>query len=100
MSNESDPLVQQENEKEFMGIAAELKKQVGPKRLKRKLGTTPTTQAWDALTKGLRRLWDQKEPRLTGMPDLATHLRGAVEFTFPIVTYHLPETSRSWEVER
>ena len=97
--NSTDPLVRKEAEEDRAQLDAELKKLVGLGGRKRKLGATVAEQAWDALTKGLRRLWRQTEPRLTDMPELATHLRNAVLFKFPTITYHLPETSPSWNVE-
>jgi len=95
--NQDDPLVKKENEEELTKIAAELKKSLGPKGRKRKLGSTPTDKAWDALTKNLRRLW----PRLreTRMSALADHLERAIQIDRPHITYHPPVDTPPWDTE-
>ncbi len=94
---EDDPLVRAENEKERAIIAAELKKAIGPGGRRRKLGRTPADQAWDALTKSLRRLW----PRLrnANMPGLAAHLENTIAIDRPHVTYRPPGDTPPWIVE-
>jgi hypothetical protein len=82
---------------EMADIAAQLKEAVGPGNRKRKLGRTPKDQAWDALTKGLRRLW----PRLRKerMPTLADHLESNITIDQPCLTYHPPLGTPPWHVE-
>jgi hypothetical protein len=96
-SGEEDALVRAENEAELTSIAAELKRALGPSGRKRKLGQTAADQAWDALTKGLRRLWPRL--RAAGMPELAAHLKNTIPTDRrPHVGYHPPASALPWVV--
>jgi hypothetical protein len=97
MADQDDPLVKRENEKDLADIIAELRKGVGPRGRRRRLGRTPMDQAWDALTKNLHRLW----PRLrqTGMPALADHLENAIHFNRPHIIYLSLSDTLLWDVQ-
>jgi hypothetical protein len=96
-AKEDDPLVQEENEEEQLRILGEVKKNRGPSGRKRKLGTTLRKQAWDALTRNLRRLWPRFEDNQ--MPELAAHLQNACQFDCPNITYIPPSGTDPWAVD-
>jgi hypothetical protein len=85
-----------EIDEQLAGIAAALRKAMGPGNRRRRLGRTPADRAWDALTKSLSRLW----PRLrqAHMPNLAGHLESAVHIDRPAVIYRPPADTPPWHV--
>jgi hypothetical protein len=93
----NDSLVQRECDDEAARIEAERRKGTGPGGRRRKLGRTRQDQAWDALTKGLRRLWDRL--RAGGMPLLAAHLERTIHFDRPSIVYHPPAGTPPWDTE-
>jgi hypothetical protein len=95
--NADDPLVLKEIDEKTAAIAAEVKAAQGPSGRKRNLGSTAESRAWDALTRGLRRLW----PRLhkAGMPALADHLDKVIHFDRPQIAYRPPANTPPWVIE-
>jgi hypothetical protein len=96
-AKETNPAIKQEIEAEKAQLLAELKAASGPGGRKRKLGRTPRDQAWDAMTKALRRLPDRL--REAGMPELAAHLSQYIKVDRPQITYLPPESTLRWVVE-
>jgi hypothetical protein len=86
-----------ECEQELTEIAAQVKRHTRPGGKLRKFGKTNTDRAWDALTKGLQRLW----PRLSKaeMPQLAKHLERCIHLDRPHIIYHPSADTPSWETE-
>jgi hypothetical protein len=91
-----DPIAEQEHREELARLATTVRKALAPGGRKKKLGSSDRERAWDSLRKNLCRLW----PRLKrgGMPRLAEHLEGTIEFNRPTITCLPPSGTAAWSV--
>ncbi len=97
IAEEEDAAEKERLRAELAPIAAEIRAAVRPDGRRRKLGHSEEDQAWDALTKGLRRLRDRLHE--AKMPELAAHLKAAISISRPHITYLPPDGTPPWVIE-